>query len=125
MSLSWAILNVAIAIAILFAFVFKTLGRVLPILPVQCSLSQNALTKQVIALLAFSLFYRSSFKKAKKCNGDLMKKHSSHNKPPPLDKFNPFCPNKQDRPDPTSGGNEKAIISGVLSLITFAYFALM
>ena len=53
MSLSWAILNVAIAV-ILFAFVFKTIGRVLPILPVVvCRKASNCFNSFFLILSQF------------------------------------------------------------------------
>jgi len=58
---------------------------------------------------------------AKMCNGALMKQHCTFERLPPIDRFNPFCPNKQDPPHP-KGGAEKAYTSGILTSMGVAFY---
>jgi len=62
-----------------------------------------------------------SYMEAKMCNGALMKQHCTFERLPPIDRFNPFCPNKQDPPHP-KGGAEKAYTSGILTSMGLALY---
>ncbi|XP_015747801.1 PREDICTED: uncharacterized protein LOC107327571 [Acropora digitifera] len=65
------------------------------------------------------------FKAAKMCNARFMKKHCTFEKSPPPDRFNPFCPNKMDRPDPKAGSSKIAITNGILTITSFAIYLLL
>lgn len=73
----------------------------------------------------FSISLRSFFKAAKMCNARFMKKHCTFEKSPPPDRFNPFCPNKMDRPDPKAGSSKIAITNGILTITSFAIYLLL
>lgn len=60
---------------------------------------------------------------AKICNGELMEKYCTYDKPPPRDPFNPFCPDRKDPPHKAGAG--KAFISVVLSFMVLGLYLLL
>ena len=60
---------------------------------------------------------------AKICKGELMKKHCTSEKPPPRDRFNPFCPDMKD-PRPKAGA-EKAFTSVALTFMVLGRYFLL